>query len=544
MDTNQIRIQLENGKLTLPYKTEITNAFGEEISELTTRMFEAMWHHYLLNKGSISLPYWSQKFNNTKVFNQILRELSLTGWIICETVPARNWSEARLNETKLLDLVTLKQLEGIRAYHKFNKYMLSNDVATKDNLTRINGKVRHTGLTRKGFAKSSRTQFQFDRETISEYYDVIIEEVNKGMVAVRKLHRQQYNKDINTDSASYDSISTTIVDHILSGDYTYSSGQFHSDSRGRNISGMLDKVFNPIGFKVARACLVIPEEFRQTATTRGVHNKYLFIAEINGFKKGTVQDKINYGRTCYYSGTMLDLNPLDINDRKHMFENIWLYRLYKELDAYFKPNAFTKARFTNGALSLAEAQSTIEANPTPEFKWSVPIEIDMSASVLGYVGLLTNHKPFMERCNMLGEELVDAWEIKGIPKRNQAKVIMKTIYGSSASCQDMWTEDDIPFTQEDIKAYNEALATGEIAVGDRFSKFIIANCNPTEVMHPHIRNEIFEIECNRYRRVGEKTISYDIYDSESKLYKRINHTETRKVADLDQFRRFPVTGLI
>lgn len=534
-----ITTQLENGKLTLPYKAEITKAFGEHFTELSVRMFEAMWHHYLLNKGSISLPYWSQKFANAKIFNLILRELSNTGWIICETIPSRNWSEAKLNEDKLLEFVTMKQLEGIRAYHKFKKYMLTNEEATKDNLTKINGKIRDTGLKRPGFAKTSKTKFQFDTDTIREYYDIIVEEVNKGMHKVR-----QFYPEMRTDTASYDSISTTIVDYIINSNETYSSGQFYSDSRGRNISGMLDKVFNPIGFKVARACLLIPEEFRRTATSKGVRNKYLFIAEINGFKKGTVQDKVNFGRSCYYKSTMLDLDPTKPSDRKHMFENIWLYRLYKELDEYFKPISFTKERYIRGELTLTEAQATIEANPTPDYKWSVPIEIDMSASVLGYVGLLTNHKPFMERCNMLGEELVDAWEIKGIPKRNQAKVIMKTIYGSSQSCQDMWVEDGIEFTAEDIRAYNEALATGEIAVGDRFSKFIINNCNPTEIMHPHIRDEIFEIECNRYKMVGEKTINYDIYDSESKLYRRIQHTETRKVADLEQFRRFPVTGCI
>lgn len=537
-----ISYQLEQGKLTLPYRTQIAKAFGEDIAELSTRMFEAMWHHYLLNKGSISLPYWSQKFANAKIFNLILRELSTTGWIICETIPSRNWSEAKLNEDKLLEFVSMKQLEAIRAYHKFNKYMLSqanDDINIKDNLTRINGKVRNTGLKRPGFAKSAKTQFQFDTATIAEYYDIIVEEVNKGMHKVRQLY-----PEMRTDSASYDSISTTIVNNIIANNYTYSSGQFHSDSRGRNIAGMLDKVFNPIGFKVARACLLIPEQFRQTATATGVKNKYLFIAEINGFKKGTVQDKVDFGRACYYKSTMLDLNPLDTEDRKHMFDNIWLYRLYNELDEYFKPISFTKLRFANGELTLAEAQSTIESNPTPGYKWSVPIEIDMSASVLGYVGLLTNHKPFMERCNMLGSELVDAWEIKGIPRRDQAKVIMKTIYGSSQSCQDMWLEDGISFTNDDIRAYNTALTTGEIAVGDRFSKFIINNCNPTELMHPHIRDEIFEIECNRYKMVGERTISYDIYDTQSKLYRRIHHTETRKVADLDQFRRFPVTGLI
>lgn len=535
MNNEIILKQLQAGKLTLPYRATIAKQFGGIIADLSTRMFEAAWHHYLLNKGSISLPYWSQQFANPKVFNVILRELSNTGWLICETIPSRNWSEAKLNEDKLLEFVSMKDLEQIRAYHKYNKYMLTQATATVDNLTRINGKVRHTGLTRAGFKATSTTQFQFDTATIAEYYDVIVEEVNKGMHKVR-----QFYPEMRSDSASYDSISTTIVDSIIANNYTYSSGQFHSDSRGRNISGMLDKVFNPIGFKVARACLLIPEQFRQLATARGVANKYLFIAELNGFKKGTIEDKINFGRQCYYSSTMLTLNPNDINDRKHFYENIWLYRIYNELDEYFQYSTFSKAKL----LPLAEAQATIEANPKPGYKWSVPIEIDMSASVLGYVGLLTNHKPFLERCNMLGTELVDAWEIKGIPKRNQAKAIMKTIYGSSASCQDLWKGDKISYTQADIKAYNEALAHGEIAVGDRLSKFIITNCNPTEHMKLHVRDEQFEIECNRYRRVGEKTIGYDIYDSHSKLYRRIHHTETRNVADLDQFRRFMVTGLI
>jgi hypothetical protein len=165
--------------------------------------------------------------------------------------------------------------------------MLSQTVATKDNLTRINGKVKHTGLTRKGFAKSSQTQFQFDRETIAEYYDIIVEEVNKGMWKVR-----QFYPEMRSDSASYDSISTTIVDHILSRDYTYSSGQFHSDSRGRNISGMLDKVFNPIGFKVARACESLPQRWY-------VRDVFSNQSKCSGQPCGRAVQGIGYIPRCY-----------------------------------------------------------------------------------------------------------------------------------------------------------------------------------------------------------------------------------------------------
>jgi hypothetical protein len=345
---------------------------------------------------------------------------------------------------------------------------------------------------------------------------------------------RDFYPEMRRDTASYDEVATTIVDSIIATpDLVYSSGQFYSDSRGRNISGMLDKVFNPIGFKVARACLLIPAHLRQLATVKGVRNKYLFIAELNGFNKGTVEDKINYGKKCYINYT-LPITDIE-KHRKDFYENIWLARIYDELDSYFQVTGKREADILN-KFRLN--------NPSTNFYWYVPIEIDMSASVLGYVGLLTNHEPFMERCNMLSNDLTDAWEIKGIPKRNQAKVIMKTIYGSSQSCTDMWKEDGIEFTTDDIKAYNDALQHGEIAVGDRFSKFIINNCNPSETMTMHIRDEHVQIECNRYKRVGEKTIAYDIYDSATKLYKRIHNTETKQVADLDQFRRFMVTGLI
>lgn len=155
-----------------------------------------------------------------------------------------------------------------------------------------------------------------------------------------------------------------------------------------------------------------------------------------------------------------------------------------------------------------------------------------------------NHEPFMERCNMLGDNLTDAWDIKGINHRAQAKVIMRTVYGSSKTCIDMWKEDNIPYVLDDVIAYNNALDHGEIALGDRFSKFIINNCNLQELNYFHVRDEKFEVECNRFRNVGEKLTVFDLYDTNSRSIKRIHHTETKRVADLKQFRRFPVTGLI
>jgi len=61
----------------------------------------ALWRAYLKDKGNVNLVYWADRFANAKVFNLVLMSLSGGGWITCHAIPARNWAEASLNETKL-----------------------------------------------------------------------------------------------------------------------------------------------------------------------------------------------------------------------------------------------------------------------------------------------------------------------------------------------------------------------------------------------------------------------------------------------------------
>lgn len=530
------REDILNGKLQIPGYYSILEEYGYKVAFVANKFWGALWNAYLKNKGTVSLPYWSEKFNDALVFNVILKALSDAGWLDSSAVPLRNWGEASINETKLLNYVSMKELEYVRAHKKFMKYRLKlEDEATRNNLTRIQGKIKDTGLVRTGFMKAGNTKFQFDTNAILKHYAVVIAETTKSM---RKM-RQEW-PDMVSDSASYDEISQDIVDAIIYENGTYSSGQNLLDSRGRNIHGMLDKVFNPVSFKVARACLVIPEEYRRPATAKGLKNKYLFIAELLGFKKGSKLQKELMGKHAYATHKVLDLDLTTEAGQKDQYENIWLERTYTDIDNYYGGSSLSLRIYKR---RIAKGTKTKEPKAVP-YKWVVPIEIDMSASVLGFVGLITNHKPFLERCNMLPGDLTDAWEIKGIPKRKQAKVIMRTIYGSAASCQDMWKDAKIPYTNEDVIAYDKALKDGEIAIGDRFSKFIISNCNPKEEMELHVRGEKFQIECNRYRYVGEKAVMYDLYDTETQTVRRINHITTRKVPDLQQFRRYFVTGLI
>lgn len=118
------------------------------------------------------------------------------------------------------------------------------------------------------------------------------------------------------------------------------------------------------------------------------------------------------------------------------------------------------------------------------------------------------------------------------------------LYGSSRACHELWNDWNHEYTLEQVQAFNTELATGPLGLADQFKEFIINNVKPTEQMRVRIWNEEFNIECNRYRNVGEETISYDIFDTETRSIRRICHTRTKRVPDLQQFRRYFVTLLI
>ena len=261
---------------------------------------------------------------------------------------------------------------------------------------------------------------------------------------------------------------------------------------------------------------------------------YLFVSELLGnFKQGTVKDKIEKGREAYIQNTSHELvDTMTYKDDLH--ENIWLERLYAELDRYFGCN--------NNPLFRSVAS---EHYREESFDWTVPIEIDASASMLQYIGVLLNDERLMDMTNLIGEELSDPWRLECIPNRKQLKVAATPmLYGSAKTAKELWEKNDIPYTQEHIKNYNKELNEGAFGVAYAFKEFIINNCNPEPTMKVKIHEETFVIECNRFKHMGEETHSYQIYDSDAGVIRTIHHTDTKKVPDLEQFRRYFVTLLI
>jgi len=275
------------------------------------------------------------------------------------------------------------------------------------------------------------------------------------------------------------------------------------------------------------------------ATTAGANAIYLFIAELNGYKSGTKAGKLEFGQQCYLQGTLYNLDYSKEEGRSSAHENIWLQRLYDSLDRYYgldKQPLIAPILRTKG---IAYLTKRADSN-----YWTVPIELDASASMLQYIGALLGDEQLLTVTNCYGTELSDPWASEGMSRTMFKHAATPRLYGSSKACYELWDDWKHEYTLEQVQSFNEVLTTGKLAVADAFKEFIINNVKPTEHMTVTIGDETFTIECNRFKQVGEETTSYDIYDTETNSVRRLHHTKTKKVADLDQFRRYFVTLLI
>ena len=244
--------QLLAGKLDLPNYKAFVSAIGPEMANLADKLFQALWYQYLKDKGTINSTYWSSRFNNPFVFNQVIMSLSKAGWLISHAIPARNWAEMHINEDKLLEFVSQQDLEQIRAFNKHRQYLPTHELSTIDNLTKINGKSKSTGLIRTGFMKAGNSQYRYDTQMMQDYSLIIQANLTKSMDKIAQLH-----PNMRHDRASYDTISIEIFDHLVQSNETYTRGNNYSDSRGRAISSALSKVANPISCKDMRSLLII-----------------------------------------------------------------------------------------------------------------------------------------------------------------------------------------------------------------------------------------------------------------------------------------------
>lgn len=509
------RYAMLEGRCAVP--EEIVQLVGAHHRIDIEAFFNSLWFNYLKNKGTTSLVYWYDRFNNETIFNTLLMHLSKAKWINTVVAPSRNWAEVGLNEDKLLQYCSATELQQIRLHKKFINYILEDKATTVQSKTKLGRSIQDTGIRRPGFMKASNTRFSYDTEQLEENYDIVLLNLVKSMDKIR----EKYPKMLY-DLADYDAVSKQILDyHIDCNTQEFTTGDNTNDSRGRAIKDALRKVFNPISNKDARACLVIPEASRQEFQVIHLPAVYLAIAELLGTKTTSKMKKVQAGKYAYDNKSFLDLDPESEEDRKDWHQNIWLTRLYRELDKYY-----------------------IAKETNIRFYWSVPVECDATASMIMLTGALLGDENYLKLTNAYGNELHDFWSVPNIRRSVMKKVGTPTGYGSSKSPKELLDNSKTPYTQEELQLVTEETTKGRLALMNSFKDFIINNVQPKETMTVRIKDESFTIKCNRYRNVGDRHIDYILYDSASEDLRQITHTKTHCEPDLDSFRRYFVTLLI
>lgn len=300
----------------------------------------------------------------------------------------------------------------------------------------------------------------------------------------------------------------------------------------------------------------------------------LFIAELNSFKQGSLADKIQFGIECYAEHKLHHLiteeRPITVGiceelltpkqlsnltmeeafkeatvlekkraekDRSEVHENIWLQRIYEEMD------------YVHGVSTPLERKLAVDVETISDnYQWSVPIELDASASMLQYEGALLGDKRLLAMTNCTTEDgITDPWgTIEGVPRFAVKKRFTPSLYGSSQSTEELLKK--AKYSDNDIKLYKPLIEQeqhhGAFGLANKFKDFIINNANPKANMTVNIWGEKFNVECNRYKNIGEYFKFYKVFDTKANKCKPFKNTHVKRVPDLKQFRRYFVTLLI
>ena len=109
------------------------------------------------------------------------------------------------------------------------------------------------------------------------------------------------------------------------------------------------------------------------------------------------------------------------------------------------------------------------------------------------------------------------------------------LYGSTQECTTLWRRKKIDYTLEQVKLHRKELAEGVLGLSNDLKDYIIDNVSPKPKMSVKIMDEEFTVYCYRYHNLGEYTMKYPLYDTESSSVLSVNHTYTKSIADLDKF---------
>lgn len=292
------------------------------------------------------------------------------------------------------------------------------------------------------------------------------------------------------------------------------------DWRGRAYSNLHQEVLSPIVNKWVRAALSIPKEYQQPLTKEGRLAAAQAATTLCGKKK-----EFSSQREVYIQGFKI-LNGYEVIETD--FEKVWLNRLISEWRLVKKDK---------------------------NHLWSVPLEIDQSASVCSYIGAITRNRGLLEITNSIGHgKISDPWTIGNIP-RDAVKLVQQVFYGSGKSLREIMSAEGFKVEEKDLREVMKALNSGIFKIAKMYAEAcksgspassITVNCGVDSYtfLNQHPKEE--EDEEGRKRPMG---VYEDVtYGHINPLTKRVGRATfkimTKKVLDKDRIRSLYPTSLI
>lgn len=538
--------------ITIP---KFKNKYKQADYKVAELMAESLWNRYCHNQGPTSLPYWMDKFSNQKQANRMILALAKKGMI--KTTIKHNWAEVEINEEYLLTMYTRDELNETIKSTKLLTYLpqLADTAVSNPAFadTKVTSGVKDTGLARFGFAEAGQKHsFKYDTEMMEKYKPYIIKYSVKSMKKMEAKLKKSLRVPAGYD---YESIIESAIDMIIAEkEESYILGKLTNDSRGRAIYECLRTIFNPLANKMARALVVAPPE---RPSKKGVEAAYLCMAELYSGFNGDIASKVNQGKMCYkvkryhklnldpelkeqdykdlwveatravdndetiphnkkeesvqqqYNRLVEDLK-YDKSELDDLFENIWLERLYNDMRLYH-----------------ADEYHMV----------TTPLEVDFSSSNMVMIGLLLGHWKYVDHTKYM-------WDVAGLSKQHVKFAQTPYVFGSREGVIPLWDKNNLTYTPEQVKLMKYEQSAGKFAMANELKDIIVGHCQPDPEMEVCVQHEVFKVECNKTRNVGDTTKQYIVYNTDTHVFEVIHHTDTHTVPDLERFKTYFMTLLI
>lgn len=207
------------------------------------------------------------------------------------------------------------------------------------------------------------------------------------------------------------------------------------DWRGRAYTNLHKEILSPITNKWVRAALSIPKEYQNPLTKVGK----LAVAQAATTLCGK-QREFSSQKEVYIQGFKI-LNGYEVVETD--FEKVWLNRIIRE---------WRKTKMNKN------------------HPWSIPVEIDQSASVCSYIGAVTRNKGLLEITNSIGHgKISDPWTIGDIP-RGAVKLLQQVFYGSGKSLREIMSDEGFNAQEKDIREVMKALNSGVFKIAKMYAQ--------------------------------------------------------------------------